>query len=461
MTSISQIAGRSSTAFYSFLNELKTCNVDSIFEKSKIPKNNSARYDFELGKRHNNTRIIGTDSISTCQTSPNYYTPDTGSFTMDLKFDTSEQKGRGNCYFMAALNSIKNTPKGYKTLQNNIKINSNGSVTVRLPGAIAIRKAYEKAGKKCEVTGIYTITPEALEKAAHNAGSSYSKGDLDIIVYEIAMENYRAEMVKTQDFNLTIGQDRHSAERKVNNLSSHDYLSSGQSYDAVFILTGEKSDIYEAKKSKMNNLTLYDDGQYGYLTEAQLNQTTKSSKSAAATDNAKTDKSFLPSISMSTEEVNSSTSSEKEFHNMLDRYKGHEKEYALTVNVKVAKDGEDNVTKKGGGHALSIVKITNSTVYVSNPWHPDKIEPIPRQQFENMAYGFSATQITLKPKVSNIEINEILNKVKKKHNSTAARKNTGSNSFLSNIGHSIKESFNDFSNELAAFGRSFMRTVFG
>ncbi len=460
MTTIAQIASRRSAAVRSILRELKqTCNTDSIFGEKKSSEKSKAEYNFELGDRHNNTRIVGTDSISTCQTNPNFYRPDTGSFTMDLKFDTSEQKGRGNCYFMAALNSIKNTPNGYKTLQNNIKINSDGSVTVRLPGAIAIRKAYQKEGKKCEVTGIYTITPEALKKAANNAGSSYSKGDLDIIVYEIAMENYRAEMVKTQDMNFTFFQDDHSAEKRVDHLGSGDYLSSGKAYDAIFILTGEKSDIYEASNSKMNNLTLYDDGKYGYITEDQLNQNTKSQKRAAA-DSTQTSKSFLPSISMSTEEVNSSTSSESEFHNMLDKYAGHEKEYALTVSVKVAKDGEDNSTKKGGGHALSIVKITSDTVYVSNPWHPDKIEPIPRKQFESMAYGFSATLITLKPKITPAELNELYGKFKNK-TTTSTNNGISFGGVVQAAGNTLANAVNWVGDKLSSIGNSFMQAVFG
>lgn len=460
MTTIAQVARRRSAAVSSLLKRLKTtCDADSIFSGTKSSTKGKAEYNFELGDRHNNTRIVGTDSISTCQTNPNFYRPDAGSYTMDLKFDTSEQKGRGNCYFMAALNSIKNTPNGYKTLQNNIKINSDGSVTVRLPGAIAIRKAYQKEGKKCEVTGIYTITPEALQKAANNAGSSYSKGDLDIIVYEIAMENYRAEMVKTQEMNITLFQDDHSAEKRVDHLGSEDYLSGGKPYDAVFILTGEKSDIYEASKSKMNNLTLYDDGKYGYITEDQLNQKTTAQRKVAS-DSTQTSKGFLPSISMSTEEVNSSTDSESEFHNMLDKYAGHEKEYALTVSVKVAKDGEDNSTKKGGGHALSVVKITKDTVYVSNPWHPDKIEPIPRKQFENMAYGFSAAPISLKPKVSKEEIIELLGK-HKKENPAQTNNNSGSTDTKHGFGNALSNAVSWVGDKLSSWGNSFMQVVFG
>ena len=68
-------------------------------------------------------------------------------------------------------------------------------------------------------------------------------------------------------------------------------------------------------------------------------------------------------------------------------------EYVLTFNVICAKDGPDGETIAGGGHALSVLKITSGEVYVANPWHPDEIEIIPRQDFIDMSKGFTAAKM--------------------------------------------------------------------
>ena len=78
---------------------------------------------------------------------------------------------------------------------------------------------------------------------------------------------------------------------------------------------------------------------------------------------------------------------------MLNQYAGKEQQYALTFGVRVAKNGPDGSTKAGSGHAITIVKITNNVIYVSNPWHPDKIEPIPREDFINMCTSLTAMPV--------------------------------------------------------------------
>ncbi len=70
---------------------------------------------------------------------------------------------------------------------------------------------------------------------------------------------------------------------------------------------------------------------------------------------------------------------------MLDKCKGHEDEYSITVGVYVGVNGPDGTTKKRGGHALTVTKITDSYVEVVNPWDTTKVERIPRGDFEQMA----------------------------------------------------------------------------
>lgn len=349
-------------------------------------------YNYTLGPRKGNVRIVGSDSISMPQA-----TNSNAAYTLsniaglintrqnanhvantnDGVFNSSAQGRRGDCYLLAEINAIRNTKAGQAVLKNNIKYNSDKSITVTLPGAVKIRQQYAKEGKKCEVTGTYRITQDALKKAAGLAGQSYSKGDLDVIALEIAVENFRAEMVKTNKLNGNQNQGGLTAESAVSHVSNgSDYLYGGQTYDAGFLLTGNKSAVYHSNTQKYDNVTPYKTGQYGYITRAEMMSETTS------TENTK-----------SVSEVSRYTQKEGELNKMLDQYSGHENDYALTFSVRVAEDGPDGFTKAGNGHALTVVKITQDTVYVANPWFPDKIEPIPRDKFLKMTTGFTATPV--------------------------------------------------------------------
>lgn len=355
-------------------------------------------YNYTLGPRKGNVRIVDCDSISTPQATNSrndvntLYNTFSGlrqtiqnansvANTNDGVFNSSAQGRRGDCYLLAEINAIRNTKAGQAVLKNNIKYNSDKSVTVTLPGAVKIRQQYAKEGKKCEVTGTYRITYDALKKAAGLAGQSYSKGDLDVIALEIAVENFRAEMVKTNKLNGNQNQGGLTAESAVSHVSSgSDYLYGGQAYDAGYLLTGNKAtDYYYGNTQRRNSVKRYTKGEYGYIKREDLPENDISAISGY--------------ITKSVAEVSHWTQNDDDLNKMLDKYSGHENEYALTFGVIVAEDGPDGTTKEGNGHALTVVKITQDTVYVANPWFPDKIEPIPRKDFLKMATNFTAIPV--------------------------------------------------------------------
>ena len=380
----------------------------STHKPQRKPKKNGSNqvFSYQLGPREGNTRIVGKDSVSTNMSaslsmifSHSEATNNTPSRTgkvssSDGIVGSSIQGKRGDCFYLAEINAIRNTQGGQVILNNNIHKNRDGSVTVTLPGAIKIRQEYAAKGMKCEVTGTYHITAEAIAKAEKLAGKSFSKNDMDTICLEIALENYRAEMIRTNQINgnkETTG--NFTAEGAVSQISSHDLLYGGQTYDAGFILTGKKSDVYYNGK-KYDNVQRYTDGQYGYITkEEMLKQTTFANAGMHA---------------KGVSEINNLGKEEKDLYNMLNKYQGHESEFAITCSVRVKKKGADGVTPQDAGHAITVVKITADTIYVSNPWHPDKIEPIPRKEFIQMAYGMSAMQVT-KQQTTNSNIHNSMN----------------------------------------------------
>lgn len=366
------------------------------------------QWDYELGPREGNTRIITPDSVATVNSnssvSPtqrqemgnvlnylrNHHNPSSNNNprinsngntnVADGYIGSSQQaRFRGNCYFLAEVNAIRNLDNGQQLLNDLVKPQSDGSYTVTLPGAVKIRQDYAARGLRCEVTGTYHISAAAVRKAVANSGMTYSKGEFEVLLLELAMESYRAEMVKTNQLNGNRQNGPRTAESSVQsaqNRRNNDYLSSGFSYDAAFLLTGKKSDIYNSD-AKRRNLLRYQDGKYGYISHEEMARRTGA------------DISMYNKKCVS--EVSSTTSSEAGLRGMLNKYQGHENEYALTCYVQVQKG--DEATPNDGYHALTVVKITADTVYCANPWHPDKIEPIPRRDFEKMVYGFEAVDL--------------------------------------------------------------------
>lgn len=410
--SISELAQELS--HYSEKRNIETSNGD----KSRRAK--SEKQTYHLGPRKGNSRIIREDSVrmteirngrnpqitisdgkltvSSVSNNPNFLTSSADGYIGD-----SCQDRRGDCYFLASLNAIRNTKGGQALLKKNCRKNKDGSYTVTLPGANKIRKEYDKNGKPCEVTGTYKITPEALEKAAKSR--NYSSGDIEVVAYELAMEAYRAEMYLTNKQNGQLGNSSSlTAEGQVGFEGfgrNGDILSSGNGWDAGFLLTGQKSEVYSSNvKAEISKP--YVDGQYGYITREEMANRTGADISMYR----------MSASAKGVSEVSSFTKDERAINDMLNKYEGKEGEYSLTFDVVVGKNGSDGKTIRDGAHELTVVKITKDTVYVSNPWHPDKIEPIPRKDFIKEATCIMAMPV----KYPRIPFSSILNSLHKMEN---------------------------------------------
>ena len=354
-------------------------DMTSDNSRTRRARREAPQWDFSLGIREGNTRLITPESVATVSNASTSSGRSANIATAgDGRVGSSVQgRYRGDCYFLAEINAIRNTEDGQAILNNNIKKNNDGSYTVTLPGAVKVRQQYNREGKRCDVTGTYHITQEAVDKAIRNAGLTYAQGDVDVILLELAMESYRAEMVQTNRMNPGSGSNTITAEssvREAQNRNNDDFLASGNTIDAGYILTGKKSEVY-ASDRKRNNVQRYQAGQYGYITREEMNR-------QLATGGA-TEKS-VPQIS-------SYTRTESGFREMLDEYQGKEDQFALTCSVRVQRGS--GATANDGNHALTVVRITDDVVYCANPWHPDQIEPIPRDDFEKMVFRFQAVRV--------------------------------------------------------------------
>lgn len=378
-------------------NDLKN-NILSMLKKQ-----------YHLGDRIGNVRYIDVDSVMEGKTTKtvkignatiNIPTQQNNqlSDTTDGYISDSNQAQRGDCFFLAELNAIRNTKEGQQLLKNNCKQNKDGSYTITLPGAKAMREAYAQKGLKCEITGTYTISKAALDKAG--ASNKYSRGDLEVIAFELAMEAYRAELIKTNKANGNKKDSIYNAEGNVSHLNNSDMLNAGFTWDAGFILTGKKSEVYINKQKPS---LYYQSGKYGYISREEMARRTGADISMYQDKGIKR---------AGTSEISHFSNNSND---MLSKYQGHEGEYALTFSVKVAKNGPDGTTKAGNGHALTVVKITNDTVYVANPWYPDKIEPIPRKDFIKMTTAIQAMPVKANStKIDPSMITEILQRLNNK-----------------------------------------------
>lgn len=86
--------------------------------------------------------------------------------------EVSYQGRIGDCSLLAAINSIVRSPKGKQILDNSIKVNNDGSVTVHLKG----------------VNKTYTFSKEELY-----GSTELSTGDMDVRALEKAVERYMYE----------------------------------------------------------------------------------------------------------------------------------------------------------------------------------------------------------------------------------------------------------------------------
>lgn len=271
------------------------------------------------------------------------------------------QRGTGDCYLLASLVAISKTKNGAEILKNNIKKNKNGSYTITLPGAIAVKKDYAKDGKKCYITGTYTITGSDIAKA--RKGNKYSSGDIDVLLYELAFEKYRKEVMKTNKEN---GQESEYglAGQYIGGGTFASPLDGGQTNDATFILTGKKSKNYYISANKVQSVN------------------SESIKGIDVVDG------------------NLSKLGTKRYLDLMSKNPGR---YAMTFSIKI-----DDGKGKEEYHAIAITRVDKDRVYFTNSWNTKKEFSMSKEDFFNVAYDINVTDFG-KPSLGENVINQTYN----------------------------------------------------
>lgn len=279
----------------------------------------------------------------------------------DGKIGDFSQGRIGDCYFLASLKSISGSDIGAEILKNNIKKTSNNSFKITLPGALLVKRDYATKNKKCYITGEYTITKAEIDKARKS--KRYSKGDLDVLLYELAFEKYRKEVIKTNAIN-NQRSEYGQAGQYVGGGSLQDPLKGGYGNDAIFILTGKKSNNYRISPENIESI---------------------SSSSIKGID------------------IIESELTRKGAENLLNKAEKDPNRYAITFSLKL-----DDGRGKHGYHEVSLVKVEGDKIYFSNPWKSNKIFSITKDEFFRTTFNISIVDLKGSNLIENVQ-NQAIN----------------------------------------------------
>ena len=300
----------------------------------------------------------------------------TGTITdeIDGHFDNSSQVSEGDCYLLSAINGIRSTAEGQKILSDLVQVSTNANgekvYTVTFPGAKLAAEGLKTDDRikpgTVAITGTYTFTESEMQEILKQAGQKYSLGDGDIVLLEAAFEKYRLEVSETLKANDIDPKSVSSGEAGlITGPNENNILASGYSEDAFFILTGKTSDVYRNKNPQygLSSEALHD----GELVVTPIPQK-RNSVSASSSIKA-------------TSSIDNITNEQDELDKMLDTIMtdgqdGKIDNVATASFVIVHKDGNKS------GHAFTIKSVTENTVTLINPWHPDKEITMSRDDFK-------------------------------------------------------------------------------
>ena len=299
---------------------------------------------------------------------------------LDGKFEIAYQKGRGDCYLLAAINSLASSDAGNELLKDKISQVGDNFV-VKFPGAKIARENLINTLKaknpnfdtsKIDIPDEYTITAADLKEAMLKSGAKYSIGDKDVLLLEIAYERYREAVAVALDEN-NLKPSEYMKGLSLN-IDGDDYLSGGMSSEAIFILTGKTSEVYITKEYKKVPVCYVDSDFQMHIPNAQGNISAETNyKSVLAMTSADNQK-LIDKLKQAT----------------ID---GTIQNYAATAGFKVSSQEVNGKVIKGGNHALTIKSVTDTQVVLANPWNPEKDVVMSMDDFLKASYMIEVSDL--------------------------------------------------------------------
>lgn len=283
---------------------------------------------------------------------------------LDNYYGNSFQKGQGDCYLLATINAIRNTTDGQEYLQSlrtEQIVDDKKVYTFNFPGAKSAAESLKEDKLEVFITGEYSFTEDEVKDILSKAGTQYSKGDPDVILLEAAFEKYRKEVNQTLEANNLSVDDYWHIAGMVTGKEEENILAGGREHDAIYVLTGKKSEYYSS--TNYENLPIL--------------------SSTALLDNKVLPISTATSYSyQSIDEIDGNIRiTNRALNKMLDKLQedfetDNKSDKIATASFKVGDTPNDS-----GLHAFTIKRVTEDEVILINPWYPDKDLKMSREMF--------------------------------------------------------------------------------
>lgn len=334
------------------------------------------------------TRIVSTEvynketkmwTVTKYDNKGNIVSEETAPMILDGVVGEAAQQGQGDCYLMSSINAIRGVAGGQEYLNSLIKENGDGSYTVTLPGAkIAANSLLAKGipQDKMYITGEYTFTPEEMKEIRSKEGTGYSHGDDEVKLLEAAFEKYRKEVERTMKEN-NIEENKYNAGQSTGYYQGKDednILLNGRAWDAIFVLTGQKSEIY---KSDISPEADYHSFSYSNDNNPANSNSPSFHGGGQPEDNVTADD--IDTESNDGHEIKNLTQRRRKLKKLLKKLKNDRKsgnyKYIATCSFISKIDG------KNIGHEFTIKTVTDNSVVLINPWYPDKVTKMPINEF--------------------------------------------------------------------------------
>ena len=238
-------------------------------------------------------------------------------YDSDGVIGNTKQQDINDCWVLAGVTALSYSEKGQEILNKAITHNDDGSVTVKLVG-----------GNK-----EYTFSAEEIALNQYEDGEkSYSEGDTDMNILEMAFAKYRKENIQNKEASIYPFDRAHN---KSIGTTENDPLNNGMTDEAVYLLTGTKAEYW-----------------------------------------------LDPRV------INADGLGEK----LLDKLQNNPDDYAVVCSFK----GEDESITDGtitNKHVYSIKSVDDDNVYVVNPWDTSKTITYPRDEFMENVNDISLTDL--------------------------------------------------------------------
>lgn len=306
-----------------------------------------------------------------------------GNVSINGKIENSEQGELGDCFFLAQINALSDTDFGKEAIKNSIIDNNDGTYTVKLKGA---NKKFTIS--KQEILYAKTLT--------NNGKNTYSKGDDDMVLLELAFERY---------FNQT------------NEFIDDDFIK--ESKQELLKTKNSKGEVFECR-------TQISYGGFG---------------GDFANYNSGTDIAFLLTGKQSFKGFPLDKDNKDTINAILKLKASNKNNIAITFglgelkdssNNKVAKEYKDFYSDRHLSHIKSVALDDNeniTSVTITNPWDNNKTITLPYEKFMNEWISKTKDNdmwITSNSKEVNTQIEELSkNNAQKFSENLKSQKNSG------------------------------------